>query len=519
VTAARSACVVAALGAVAYLLLDPATADHAAQEYRAGLVRDAGLGLWDNGWFGGHHTPAYSVLSPGLGALLGVRLAGALAAVAAAGLFGLLAQRHWGAAAGKVAAVWFAVGAIATLVSGRVTFLLGVALGLGALLALQRARPLLACALATLTTLASPVAGLFLALALAALSFGAGGPARRISRALVLAALGPAAILAILFPEGGTEPFVASAFWPALVAIALVAAALPARERALRAGAAVYALTCIAAFVFATPLGGNVTRLGALLAGPVLAGSLLAVRARPVTALRRPAFLLAALALPLAYWQLYPAVRDVVRASGDPSTSAAYHAPLVRFLQRRAGTFRVEIPLTANHWEAAHVAPHVALARGWERQLDRRYGALFYDGTLSAATYRAWLDEHAVAYVAVPDAPLDYSSLDEAKLVAAGLPYLRPAWRSAHWRVFAVRRPKPLVAGAADTITLRSDGFTIHARRRGNALVRVRHTRWWAVTSGRACVEPGAGGMTRVRVLRPGTISVQARLTGPACRR
>ena len=55
------------------------------------------------------------MLFPPLGALLGVRLAGALAAVLAAGLFGLLAERHWGRTAGSVAAAWFAVGLVATL--------------------------------------------------------------------------------------------------------------------------------------------------------------------------------------------------------------------------------------------------------------------------------------------------------------------------------------------------------------------------------------------------------------------
>ena len=94
----------AALGAAAYLLLDPRSADLAAQQYRAGLVRDHGLGLWDKGWFAGHHTPGYSVLSPPLGALLGVRLAGALAAFAAATLFARLAARRWGERAAVVAA-------------------------------------------------------------------------------------------------------------------------------------------------------------------------------------------------------------------------------------------------------------------------------------------------------------------------------------------------------------------------------------------------------------------------------
>jgi hypothetical protein len=229
--------------------------------------------------------------------------------------------------------------------------------------------------------------------------------------------------------------------------------------------------------------------------------------------------LLLALAMPLAYWQVYPAAHDVVRASGDPSTRAAYHAPLVRFLAGRPGSFRVEIPFTANHWEAAYVAPRIPLARGWERQLDRRYGALFYDGSLDAARYRAWLDEHAVAYVALPDAELDASARDEARLIERGLPYLRPVWHDAHWRVFAVRRPASLVEGAATTIDLGPDGFAIDARRRGIALVRVHHSRWWTVTRGHACVERAPGDMTRLRVLAAGTIRVQARLTGSTCRR
>jgi hypothetical protein len=500
----------AALGAAAYLLLDPPSADLAAQEYRAALVRRAGLAIWDNGWYAGHHTPAYSVLFPPLGAVLGVRLAGALAAVAAALLFDRLARRHWPRGPASAAALWFAAASVATLLSGRLTFLLGVAIGVGALLALGGGHRVAAAALAVVTTLVSPVAGLFLALAAAAAGLAA--PAHRGAAALVaVGALAPAIALAALFPEGGSEPFAASAFWPALAAIALVAALLPARERALRIGAALYALGCCAAYVLATPLGGNVTRLGALVAGPIAVGAL--------AGRRRPA-LVAAVALPLAYWQAYPAVRDVVRAAGDPSVAAAYHAPLVRFLERRPGTFRVEIPFTENHWEAAWVAPRVPLARGWQRQLDRRYGALFYDGTLNAASYRAWLDEHAVAYVALPDVALDYAAREEARLVAHGLPYLRPLWRDAHWRVYAVRDPAPLVQGAArGPIRLTPDGFELTARRAGGALVRVRHSRWWRVSRGRACMRAGPAGMTAIRVLRAGTVRVRARLTGTACRR
>lgn len=502
----------AAVGAAIYLLLDPPSADLAAQEYRAQLFDDTGFTLWNNGWYAGHHTPAYSVLFPPLGAALGPALTGAVSAVAAAALFERLVLRHWGERA-YPAALWFAIAILASVLSGRTTFTLGVALALAALLALQSGRALLATALAVATPLASPVAGLFLALAAVAWGLAAARqPARRLRAASgALAALLPAAALALLFPEGGTEPFVPSAFWPALAALALVAALLPACERALRIGVGLYALVLIAAFALANPLGGNATRLGALLAGPLVIGAL-------TTARRRPA-VIALLALPLAYWALYPAIRDVVRASGDPSIHAGYHEPLVRFLQSRPGTFRVEIPFTENHWEAAHVARTIPLARGWERQLDRRYNALFYDDALDGARYRAWLDELAVHYVALPDVPLDDAGRAEARLIERGLPYLREVWRNEHWRVYAVRDPTPLADDPVRTITLSRDGFQITAARAGSALVRVRYTRWWAVTAGDACVEHAAGsnGMTRVRVRSAGTISVQARLGGPAC--
>ncbi|HEV2774962.1 MAG TPA: hypothetical protein VGV90_05170 [Solirubrobacteraceae bacterium] len=505
--------VVAALGAVVYLLLAPPSADLAAQEYRA----DLGLTVWNNGWFAGHHTPGYSVLFPPLGGLLGVRVTGALAAVAAAALFAPLARDHWSAhpRAAGLAALWFAVGTTAVLLTGRLTFLLGVAIGLGALLALAYDRRLVAAVLAAATTLASPVAGLFVALAVTAWALAQ--PAQDRARAwawgaaIAAAALAPVAITLVLFPQGGTHVLVGSSFWPALVASLAVAALLPARERALRFGALLYALLLIAAFALDTPLGGNATRLGGLAAGPIVLGALIG---------RRSPLLVAALAVAAAYWPLYPAIRDVVRASGDPSVSASYHTPLLRFLESRPGSFRVEIPYTVNHWEARHVPgarDGFPLARGWERQLDRRYGALFYDGRLDAATYRAWLDEHAVAYVAVPDVPLDAAGRDEARLVAAGLPYLREVWGNEHWRVYAVSEARPLAVGA--TATLTPTGVILRAPRPGEVRLRVHWTRWWRVTSGRACVLEGPGETTVVRVAEPGIVRLQARLTGSSCRR
>ena len=197
---------VAAAIAAAYLIAAPASADLAAQEYRVALARDQGpFTLWDGGWFGGHHTLGYSVLYPPLGALMGARVVGALAAVAAAGLFALLVERRWGERA-RLGALWFAAGAGAWLFTGRLTFLLGVAVGLGR--AARRpartacGRPAARGPDAARQPRRRAVPG--------ARRRGVGdgaGSARSNGIAIAVAALAPILLLAIAFPEGGTQPF------------------------------------------------------------------------------------------------------------------------------------------------------------------------------------------------------------------------------------------------------------------------------------------------------------------------
>jgi hypothetical protein len=132
----------------AYLIVAPPAADLAAATYRSDLFARAGLTTWDTGWYAahGHWLPAYSLLSPALGALLGVRVLLALSAVAASVLFALIAERVFGTAGARVAAAVFALGFGAGLLSGRVPFNLGFAIGLGAVLALMRGRLALALA-------------------------------------------------------------------------------------------------------------------------------------------------------------------------------------------------------------------------------------------------------------------------------------------------------------------------------------------------------------------------------------
>jgi hypothetical protein len=197
--------------------------------------------------------------------------------------------------------------------------------------------------------------------------------------------------------------------------------------------------------------------------------------------------------------------------SGDPAAQASYYRPLVRQLEAAGGPpGRVEVAFTRAHWESAEVAPHYPLARGWERQLDIERNPIFYDGPLDAATYRGWLGENGVRFVALAGAVLDYSSKRERELIESGVPYLREVWSSPDWRLFEVTSPHPMVvpeSGAEVRLTrLGSDDADLDVRRPGAAVVRVAWSPYWIANG--ACVER-AGEWTRVIPQRAGTLRLR----------
>ena len=192
--------ITAVLGLV-YVILAPPSTDLAAAAYRSNLFERVGFTLWDNSWYGGHHLPAYSLLSPGLGALLGPQLLAAISMTAATALFAALIEGRFPRRATRLAAAWFALGAVVGLLSNRVPFDLGLAIALGSLLAAQRRHPWPSLPLAVLSSLASPVAGAFLALAF--LTWALVGPARRWPAVLTIATLLPIALLALRVPGRG----------------------------------------------------------------------------------------------------------------------------------------------------------------------------------------------------------------------------------------------------------------------------------------------------------------------------
>jgi hypothetical protein len=486
--------------ALAYAIASPPSLDLAAHLLRAKLFSSEAFGLWNNWWYAGHHVMSYSVLFPPVAAALTPQVAAAIAATATAAMFEPLARRHFGERA-WLGALWFGAATATNLFTGRLTFAFGLLPAVATALALQRRRPVVASALAVVTALASPVAALFAALAGIAFAIGSYADTRRL-RAVIpgvsaaLAALVPVALLAIVFPEGGSEPFTFATLWPIAVIALIALLAIPRRDWTLRAGIALYALGCIAAYVFATPVGSNAARLGSLVAGP-LAG-LLWWRKRNV--------LLIAAALPLLYLQWQAPVRDVRTSSGDHSASAAYYRPLLSFLAHQPGPpFRVEIPFTQFHWEAYQLAPQFPLARGWERQLDIKYNHLFYGGPLTPATYLAWLHEEAVRFVAVSDARLDYSAHKEKALIDRELPYLRLVLRTRHWRVYAVAGATAIVRGAATLRAIGPNSLTLGVAHPGIALARVHFTPYWTLEKGAGCVKPN-GQFVTLNLRRTGTV-------------
>src|SRR3954451_16441178 len=238
------ALVAAAIGVV-YVAIEPRTVDLAASVFRARLFGDAGFTIWNNTWYAGHPTWSYSVLVPPLAWLLSPALLAALSAVASAAPFEPLARRHFGERAARWGAIWFGAAAATPMLSGRVTFSAGVVAALAALLALQRGRPAIACALALGCGLLSPIAGLFLALGALAYALTV---SRAAGLAMTAAALAPPAVVSVLFPDGGEGPFVFSAFWPVPLFALAFYAALPERERTLRVGALLYAVAALAAW-------------------------------------------------------------------------------------------------------------------------------------------------------------------------------------------------------------------------------------------------------------------------------
>jgi hypothetical protein len=484
--ARASPLLLAVAAALAYVVIAPRTTDLAAQFARAELFDRSGFVAYWAGWYGGIPTASYSVVTPPLLGLFGAIWLGALMIVAS-GAASIPLFRD--SRRPELAALALVIAAAADVASGRTTFAVGAAVALGAFLAMERNRTAVAAPLAVVSTLASPVAG-FLVLVVAGALVVVDRPHRRPALAMVAAvglALAAIAYLARGSSGGGYEPFSrTSVLIAVLTTLVVVIAPVSARVR----GVAVVTVGVLLVLFFVhSPIGANGTRLAVLLAGPAIVAS----GRRPVGASGRTqrwlgaalvAVIVAAAVLPFA--QLYNDLHNARYHGSSRQFTAGLKARLAA--DPMMVGHRLELADAYTHWPSTYLLPTVSLARGWERQIDEAQNPLFYGRgghPLTPASYRRFLDRYAVAEVAVAHGvPLEYGSQAEARLIGGGLSYLRPIWRDAHWQLYAVASPTPLVAAPARVLGQSDTGFTVDVPAAGVYPARLRWSPYLVVDGG-----------------------------------
>jgi hypothetical protein len=326
---------------------------------------------------------------------------------------------------------------------------------------------------------------------------------RSVSASLAVAPVVTAAAVALLFPEGGTFPFPIGG----LVNVLLVCAGIAVvgwRYHFVRWLALGYGAFCIISAVPQTPIGGNAARLAAL-AGPAAFVMLAGLAVQWIAA--------GLVALTVLQWAPVSLTFRQDSEQADP----AFYAPLLEAVRNTPGPQRVEVVPVATHGEADVVALEVPIARGWNRQLDRKYNALFYEDPvetrLDPDDYLAWLNEHGVSLVAIADTELDESGLLEQQLLESPPSYLRLIHQDEVWRVFEVLPDPGLVGGDAVVTDLAVDTFTLTVFSGGDMHVRIRFSPWFRVTAGDACVLEDEGGWTIVRAKGRGIVRVAPTLS------
>jgi hypothetical protein len=446
---------------------------------------------YDFAWYGGMHPASYSVISPYLMALLGVRTTGVLAGTLSAGLFALLLVRC-GVRRPMAPALWGAFSLSCKAVSGRVTFALGILFGLAAVAMVfatrgrRTPRAVGVVVFGLLATLASPVAGLFLEVAAAALFL-----TRRRRPAYALAAGPPfvVALSALLFPFKGVQPF--PWFLVAAPVASAIALAVYAPWRNVRAGAIVYAVGTILTWLIPSQVGSNVDRLALLFGGAVMLAA----------AMERKIVILYAAFAATVISQVVRPVFDVVNTGSSDEHTEGIVAEL-RLVGAEHG--RVEVVPERTHLESSEFAPVVNLARGWNRQADVNRNALFYDGSLTPDTYHSWLKTWAVRYVVLSDATPDWQGVEEARIVRSGQPWLKQIWHDRHWHLYRVADPTPLADPPATVVHADDGELDINVPTSGWVLLRVPWSPWLGVRGpARGCVMK-TGDWTRLYAPAPG---------------
>ncbi|WP_175439790.1 MFS transporter [Streptomyces sp. WMMB 714] len=493
-------------------LLASGGGDLAAQDAWAEFVQRHPDSAYNLAWYGGLHPFSYSVLSPYLMAAIGVRSTLMLAGILSSGLLALILRRVLDRP--LVPALWGAFSFTCNAASGRVTFGLGILFALGAVAVVwawprrwwrsrgkgRFARGAAAALLAALATTGSPVAGLFLEVVAAALFLD-----RRRQAAYAIAVAPPlvVAVSAVFFPFEGLQPIPWwSALFPLLGAVPVLLL-VPRTWRTVRLGALVYSVGVVLTWLIPSQVGSNVERLS------LLFGVVVLLAAAPLVVSdwrsRRGAAMAVTLVVAVG-WQLAKPAYDVFATTPDKAWSRELTPLIGQLKEVGAERGRVEVVPVRSHREASALAPHVNLARGWNRQADTDRNPLFYEnGGLTPDSYHEWLRRWAVHFVVLPtSSPPDGAAIEEAEIVRAGQPYLREVWSDENWRLFRVTDPLPLAEKPATVEHAGAGQVEVRVRERGAVLVRIPWSPWLGLVdaSGSRVDAPEEGAPNRYGCLR-----------------
>jgi hypothetical protein len=481
----------------------PPGSDLPAHVYQRGLFIHHGFALWNNFWYAGRYSfVTYSLLYYPAAALLGIRLLGVLSIVLGVVAFTVVLWREWGPRA-RWSSRTFAIVWACIVLTAEFPWVLGIALALAALWALQvrgykRFAVLMALALA-----ASPLAFLLLALVLVGL-----GVSRRVAgRALVMPAVIVLAIGLVevlvwrAFPGEGSYPFSLAELAAACVFCAFGVGLTWHVEslRGIRWVFVVYGAACIGAYLVPTGIGENMARLRFIaLPVAVLILALREWRPRLVT--------LVAFALALS-WNVTPLAASFVTGTDDPAAQAKYWAPAIHYLRYHLSpSYRVEAVDTSGHWPALYLPrAGIPLARGWFRQDDFPQNKILY-GPLGPTTYLAWLRRLGVRYVVLTKAPPDYSAIGEARLLRTGRSRLQPVFSTDRLSIYAVPSPRPLITGPGHARVRRftQTRVVLQVSSPGVYRLAVRWSPYWH--SHAACITESSDGMVQIVTRRGGVV-------------
>jgi hypothetical protein len=479
--------------------------DGAAHAYKVFLLRNGEGVFWDNFWYGG----SYGAITYGfVYYVLAQYVPGVVLVTIAAGLlplfFYLYQRGAWGA--DDVWPAWLFIAVMCMYQAhGQDPFVFALGLTMAGLALLGIGRPVLAALVVGVSVFANPMAlfvgGVFL------LGDFAGRPRLRRRYLVFAACLAPFVavriVLGVVFPEPNwyvndfNQIVLFVSFALAGVALAGINAVHPRRPFVLLF--TIYAAICVVSYLTpASPLGNNVGRF------IMVFGSCLLLLLRhdrlkrlfgivPLTVFPIVLFLILQLGSTYSHFTNHTDLR---------ATEASYFTPALAAADRLYDpNYRVHVVALRRFWEA-YFFPKAGfpITRGWYRQADAIHNSLFYEG-YNEAEYLAWLRRMGIAYVFLPDEPLDPWSRHERGILTDSR-LLKEVERLDGWRVYRVPEPQPLIVpldgGQARVLAVEHRAVRLAVDRPGTFLLKVTHTPFWRLDGGE--VREGADRFTEITV-------------------